>query len=515
MAQLGSPRVLEKMALRRYKRPPQTARSDFISPNNKMSPSLKQNTQPRLPADLDSRFGILKGKLVDPKFQKAVTASWKRLLMKMEEEFAVIAEAGSSYIPIVYWEDIVKNNYQLPTKTSKLFQERGTIMVKGVFDREQIDVWFNELQDFCKQHPETAGYTYPNPASWYNCFWTKPQTEARFHPNMQKMMNIFAHQFYVTDPSKCLLDLDSQVVYADRIRIREPGSVASLSMHVDSSSIERWEDDNYRATYKEIFEGRWEDWDAFNLDIRAYSTEDMYEDSGACRPTVCSSFRTLQGWLALSDNKSGEGTLKVLPNIKLCMAYVMLRPLFWNDPASGNIDDYVIDVETPKFPGAEPSYGQLFLSDDFYPHLKQKETCISIPDVEKGDFVYWHTDIPHEVDKEHNGNGHSSVFYYGLTPLSISNIPVLLDSRKSFMANKSPVDYGTQLTEAQREAEFQGADINNIHNLEGLRSMGLKEFDEFDATASAGQIRIRKLANEALRNNLFDKEKYLSEINSK
>ena len=68
----------------------------------------------------------------------------------------------------------------------------------------------------------------------------------------------------------------------------------------------------------------------------------------------------IAGWLALSNNKSGEGTLRVLPSLKLSMAYIMLRPFFGKTRVR-NIDDYEIDLITPKFPGTVPGTGQLFL----------------------------------------------------------------------------------------------------------------------------------------------------------
>ena len=54
--------------------------------------------------------------------------------------------------------------------------------------------------------------------------------------------------------------------------------------------------------YKINFEGDWENWDAFKLDERTYSKENLYkdEDDTGGKSTICSSFRTLQGWLALS-----------------------------------------------------------------------------------------------------------------------------------------------------------------------------------------------------------------------
>ncbi|KAK6456805.1 uncharacterized protein RJT20DRAFT_34496 [Scheffersomyces xylosifermentans] len=467
-------------------------------------------TETVTPPDLEERFGILKRKLVSPENVAKVTESWKRLLRALEAEADVIAKAGPSYIPQVELEDIKNNNNELPDDVASLFKERGVIMVHKTIDEEQIDTWFNELVEFCKQHPETAGYTFPNPASWYNIFWTKPQTEARFHPNTRALFKAMAHQFHVENEDS-LIDMETQVVYGDRIRIREPGSVATLKLHLDSSSIERWEDDNYRKVYREIFEGNWEKFDPFRLDERAYANENLYEHVLAGKSTICSAFRTLQGWLALSNNKSGEGTLRVLPNLKLSIAYIMLRPLFWKDPASGDIDDYEIDLETPKFPGALPSTGQLFMSEEYFPHLYHDKSVISIPDVRKGTFVFWHADIPHEVDREHNGNGHSSVLYYGQTPLTITNINILLDTKSSFLGNHSPEDYSSQLTEEDKKNEYHGADVNHIKDEEGLRCMGLSPLDLNDKGLTSGQRKVRELANEALAKGQFDAHKFIRE----
>ncbi|EMG45594.1 ybiU Uncharacterized protein YbiU [Candida maltosa Xu316] len=457
-----------------------------------MSPS-KITTAAIVPPDLDPRFVAVKQRLIKPENIKLVKESWKRLLIEIEKEFDTIAKTGPAYVPKIDFHDIEANN-KLPMETSKLFKQRGCLMIENVVDSVQIDTWFNELVEFCKAHPETAGYTFPNPTAWYNVFWSKPQSEARFHPNMKKIFSTMAKEFHVENDSS-LIDLDTQVVYGDRIRIREPGKSAALPLHLDSSSIERWEDEMYSKVYQEIFNGNWEDWDPFKLDERTYSKENLYEDEEEGKSTICSCFRTLQGWLALSNNKSGEGTLRVLPSLKLSMAYIMLRPFFWKDPESGDLDDYEIDLETPKFPGSKPGTGQLFL-ENFYHHLHQG--VISIPDVKKGSFVFWHCDIPHEVDREHNGDGHSSVFYYGQAPLSITNIETLLDTKHAFLNSISPADYRSQLTEEQKEKESQGADVAHLKgDVDAERAMGLKPFAIEDGL-TPGQLEIRKIANEAL-----------------
>ncbi len=48
-------------------------------------------------------------------------------------------------------------------------------------------------------------------------------------------------------------------MYADRLRIRQPldESFDFLGAHLDSGSIERWQDVNYRACYEDIFALNW------------------------------------------------------------------------------------------------------------------------------------------------------------------------------------------------------------------------------------------------------------------
>lgn len=49
---------------------------------------------------------------------------------------------------------------------------------------------------------------------------------------------------------------------------------------------------------------------------------DYYNAAGGC-----SVFRNFQGWMAISDIKTGGGTLRVCPLIKQSSAYFMMKPL--------------------------------------------------------------------------------------------------------------------------------------------------------------------------------------------
>lgn len=55
-------------------------------------------------------------------------------------------------------------------------------------------------------------------------------------------------------------------MYADRLRVRHPGdSKFALGPHMDGGSVERWEDEAYRSVYAKILEGKWEEYDAYEI----------------------------------------------------------------------------------------------------------------------------------------------------------------------------------------------------------------------------------------------------------
>lgn len=110
------------------------------------------------------------------------------------------------------------------------------------------------------------------------------------------------------------------------------------------------------------------------MDNRPDAVTDLYQQAGSC-----SAFRAMQGWLSMSNCGPGEGTLRVLPSLKLSMAYIMLRPFF---------QDEEFDVSQPTFPGATPGKGQFFPTLKHHPHLQQDRSIISVPTVHPGDYMF-------------------------------------------------------------------------------------------------------------------------------
>lgn len=67
------------------------------------------------------------------------------------------------------------------------------------------------------------------------------------------------------------VSLETPLLYADRLRIRNPGDAKfALGPHMDGGSIERWEDEDYRAVFSSILSDEWEGYDAWDIGMQAY-----------------------------------------------------------------------------------------------------------------------------------------------------------------------------------------------------------------------------------------------------
>ncbi|KAL4749562.1 hypothetical protein BDW72DRAFT_204637 [Aspergillus terricola var. indicus] len=337
-----------------------------------------------------------------------------------------------------------------PRRFVEQVRDRGCVIIRNVVPEEQAVAWEAELKEYTKKYRSVGGFPTDNPQNW-SLWWTRPQVQIRSHPSVVKVMAAINKLWHVSDPN-LPIDLDTQVVYPDRFRIRYPSKGEeeyTLNAHLDSGSIERWEDANYRKNYKRyLMENH-----RLDADMNIYGAE-----------ANCSCWRSMQGWLS-------DGTLRLLPSLKLSTAYCMLRPLF--------VDNEEYNDSLPTFPGAFPSNTQFFPTRAFHPHLQMEKSLIGIPPVRPGDYVFWHCDLIHEVDKFHPGKNDSSVVYYPCTPLAPYNLTNLIGEKES-------------------EHAEHGARKENILSEDGLRGMGFLRFDEEEEGLSEGQMAIRKMANEAL-----------------
>jgi hypothetical protein len=373
---------------------------------------------------------------------------------------------------------------RLPEAFADIVRDRGCVILRNVVSEDQATAWEASLKDYVHRHPGVGGHPAKRPACW-NTFWTPAQVQIRSHPAVIEAMRAVSQLWHVADPST-LIDLDSQVVYPDRFRIRYPSDNTDqfpLAPHLDSGAIERWEDEENRKNFAAIFEGNWEDWDGWAADHRVAAKTDLYQSG-----ISCSTWRSLQGWLSLSHTNTGEGTLRLLPSLKASVAYIMLRPLFH----TGEYNDSL-----PTFPGASPGHTQFFPMADHHPHLAIEKAIVGIPPVRPGDYVFWHCDLVHGVDQLNLGKNDSSVSYNSCNPLTPHNADSLVLTRAAFEKADVPFDFVRQQGSLEKEYEHEdhGARTENILSDDGLKAMGLLRLDEDEEGLTPGQNEVRRLAN--------------------
>ncbi|EMC94424.1 hypothetical protein BAUCODRAFT_548017 [Baudoinia panamericana UAMH 10762] len=440
---------------------------------------------------LEDRFSVLKQSIIKPEKKVRVIESYKRLVKVLASEADGIHKAGPQVIPEIDFETIHQNGGNLPDSLVDVVHDRGCVIVRNVVPENEASAWEAELKDYTNRHRAVGGFPVDNPQTW-SLFWTRPQVQIRSHPRVLEAMNSISKLWHVNDPT-LPVDLTTQVAYPDRFRIRVPSkdSEYTLNAHVDSGSIERWECPKYRACYQAAFDGEWEKWDGWAADTRLEAETDLYHMGGNC-----SCWRSMQGWLSLSHTGTGEGTLRLLPSLKASISYLMLQPFFLN--GANAFDDV-----TPQFPGGKPGFTQILPTKELHPDLHLEKSMIGIPPVKPGDYVFWHCDLLHEVDKFHPGKLDSSVVYNACTPLVPYNIDSLQSTRASFIEAGPARDFAGYAKslgsfEAENQHEDHGARMENILSAEGRRAMGFEPFVVDEPGLTEGQRKVRQMANDVL-----------------
>jgi len=165
----------------------------------------------------------------------------------------------------------------------------------------------------------------------------------------------------------------------------------------------------------------------------------------------------------------------------------MLRPFFRPKfvPRNGQVsfaaEDWEVDWSN-KFPGCEMGKGQ-GMSEMTHPHLRLDKALVSIPSVDPGDQAYWHGDLVHSVEIEHDGNEDSSAIYVPAVPLTNQNFSYLRNQAATFQLGLPPPDFPS----GDGESKCKGrATPDDVTTLGGRRRLGLAPF-EMPANATASE----------------------------
>ncbi len=370
------------------------------------------------------------------------------------DELQAVQARGEHPVPQLQADDIVHN--RITEQQKALIRQRGCVVIHGVFPQEKANSWNQQIGDYLEKNrfveklknaaeDNYFGTLADSKPQIYGIYWSTPQVEARQAERM-RAVQVFLNGLWQTESQgRQHFDPNRVVTYADRTRRRPPHSGSlGLSPHVDGGSVERWLDENFRHVYRHVFSGNWQHYSPFDAEGRTEARE-------FASAAVCSMFRTFQGWTALTPQRKGAGTLQLLP-VANAMAWILLRALQDDVP-----EDSLCDAK----PGRA-----LSVNKQWHPLLLQGIS--SIPDMEAGDAVFWHCDVIHAVENEHNGEFDSNVMYIAAAPWCEKNAAYLQRQWPAFVEGRSPPDFAAD----DFETDFTGrAGVETLTDT-GLAQLG-------------------------------------------
>ena len=332
-------------------------------------------------------------------------------------------------IPEINFRDLSSNLSDFKNEINK----RGCVIIKDVFDDSLIHQMNKDLESYIEENNYYEDQKKKSNIDQYfsdlqsgkpqifGLYWSKTQVNIRQSKELDLVKKWLNSLWIHEHNGETIFDPNNELVYADRVRRREPGDkTLGLSPHCDAGSVERWIDKGYQDVYKDIFADNFAKYDPFNA---AYRNKTQEIES----PAVSHVFRTFQGWVALTAQGPGDGTLQLIPIAK-SMAYILTRAL-------------MDDVDESNLCDSKPARA-LSINNKY--HSLLLKGLVSIPKMNPGDTVWWHPDVVHAVEDLHSGSGYSNVVYVGSTPYCKKNLDYSKKQAEKFLQGKSPPDFAPE-----------------------------------------------------------------------
>ena len=363
-------------------------------------------------------------------------------------------KSAENIIPEINFKDLSNNLYEFKNELKK----RGCVIIRDVFDDTLMHQMNKDLESYIeennyykdqKKKADIDKYfsdLQSGKPQIFGLYWSKTQVNIR-QSNELDIVKKWLNKLWINEhDGETIFDPNHELVYADRVRRREPGDkTLGLSPHCDAGSVERWVDKGYQGVYEKIFSDNFSEYDPFNA---AYRNTTQEIES----PAVSHVFRTFQGWVALTEQGPGDGTLQLIPLAK-SMAFILTRAL-------------LDDVDENDLCGSKPARA---LSVNSKYHSLLLRGLVSIPKMNAGDTVWWHPDVVHGVEDHHTGKGYSNVAYVGSTPHCKKNLAYAKKQSIKFLEGKSPPDFAPEDYEVNYKNR---ADISDLTPL-GKKQLAL------------------------------------------
>ncbi|MER6546119.1 DUF1479 domain-containing protein [Streptomyces sp. NPDC001250] len=411
-----------------------------------------------VPEDLPAAIRVIKQALrarieASGRSVAEVYAAAERRVAARVAEIKAEREAGERVWPVIDYADI--ENGTVRAAQADLVKQRGCLVVRGHFPREQALAWDASIVDYVERNRFFENYTGPGDDFFgsvgskpeiYPIYWSTAQMEARQSDRTARVQS-FLNSFWThTCDGVRWFDPDRDALYPDRIRRRPPGTDSrGLGPHCDPGTLDLWMTEAYQRAFRHLFDGSVESYDPWDAAHRTAGPQ--YPGS-----TMCSAFRTFQGWTALSDMDHDQGVLHTVP-IPETMACLMLRPLLPDVP-----DDDMCGVTVDQVFPANEKWHPLLL-----------EALTGIPDVRAGDSVWWHCDMIHSVAPVRDQKGWGNVMYIPAAPWCPRNERYAASVREAFLSGSSPGDFPEEHYERSWTGRFTADRLGTT----GRRGLGL------------------------------------------
>ncbi|MFI5959082.1 DUF1479 domain-containing protein [Cryptosporangium sp. NPDC051539] len=360
---------------------------------------------------------------------------------------------GEQVWPVIDYADIEAGTVS-PEAVAKL-KRRGCLVVRGHFPREQALAWDEGIVEYVESNQFFENYRGPGDDFFgsvgskpeiYPIYWSPAQMQARQSVRMSNVQKFLNGRWTHASEGVQWFDPDRDSLYPDRIRRRPPGATSGgLGTHLDPGTLDLWMTEAYQQAFRHLFDGTVEQYDPWDAAYRTAGPQ--YPGS-----TMCSVFRTFQGWTALSDMAHDQGVLHTVP-IPAAMAYLMLRPLLDDVP-----EDEMCGVAVNQVFPAGSRWHPLLI-----------EALTGIPDVAAGDSVWWHCDMIHSVAPVEDQVGWGNVMYIPAAPWCPRNERYAASVREAFVTGSSPSDFPEEHYERTWPNRYSVDDLNET----GRRGLGL------------------------------------------
>ena len=400
--------------------------------------------------DIEINNKIVSGKAYLRERSKDFIKNFEKIESYIEREVTEIENlknSEKSIIPEINFKELSNHNEEIIRNIEK----RGCVIIRDVFDDKIVYEWNKSLEEYIDKNNFFEDQKKKEGLDKYfsdlksskpqicALYWSKAQIEIRHSEEMAKVKKWLNNLWIYKYDGKEVFDPNRELIYADRVRRREPGDVSlGLSTHCDAGSFERWTDEAYQKIYNDIFSDSFENYNPFNARYRNEIVE--FE-----APAVAHVFRTFQGWTALTTQGPNDGTLQLIPIAK-GIAYILTRAL-------------LNDVPENELCGSKPGRA-LSINKDY--HSLFLRGLISIPILNPGDTIWWHPDVVHAVEDKHLGRNFSNVVYVGASPYCKKNLDYAKKQAQKFLEGKSPPDFAPEDYEVNYEGRIKLNDLSNL-----------------------------------------------------